>query len=118
VSHNNSASAYKQGQPYYKHNQSGKRRPVDRGRGFKRVSDDHVEVYDIDMAAWLHMNNVAIAKAFKIGKESVITFLDPVQEERIDELSIDWLNSEAAKFASCVRQIKKVCLATKNRRGR
>lgn len=92
----------------------GKR--IDRGRGFKRIGPKHVEVYDIDIAAWLHMNGVAIAEAYKAGRESVITFYDPEDENTVSKLTVGWLNSEAAKFASAVRQIKKVCLSTGQQR--
>jgi hypothetical protein len=91
-------------------------RKVDRGRGYKRISPQYVEVYDIDIAAWLHMNGVAIADAWKTGRESVITFFDPESEDRIATLTVNWLNSEAARFASAVRQIKKVCLSTGRQR--
>ena len=90
---------------------------VDRGRGFKRISDLTVEVYDIDMAAWLLMNRVNIVNACKDGREAVVTFQDPLEDDRIAKLSIDWLNSEAAKFANAVRSIKKICFSTGRQRG-
>ena len=87
---------------------------VDRGRGYRRVTESRVEVYDIDLAAWLHMRNLPIAEAFKHGRESIIIFYDP--ESKLHGLAIEFLNSESARFASAVRQIKKVCLATGNDR--
>jgi hypothetical protein len=106
---------YKHGTAPYRG--TNKRKPVDRGRGFKRVGD-YVEVYDIDLAAWLHMNNVPIANAYKREKrETVITFLDPKTDDKIAQLSVGWLNSESAKFAGAVRQIKKICFSTYNQRG-
>jgi hypothetical protein len=93
-------------------------RRIDRGRGYKRVGSSHVEVYDIDLAAWLHLKGVAIADAYKVNRESVITFFDPKDEDQISKLVVDWLNSEAANFASAVRQIKKVCLSTDRNRDR
>ena len=89
---------------------------IDRGRGYKRIDSKHVEVYDIDMASWLHMNGVAISDAYKQKRESVITFYDPESEDRISKLVVNWLNSESARFASAVRQIKKVCLSTGRQR--
>ena len=103
------ANSYSQGKP------AGHKR-IDRGRGFKRTGPSHVEVYDIDLAAWVHLNGVAIADAFKIGRESVITFYDPEEKNEVSALTIEWLNSEAARFASAVRQIKKVCLSTGRKR--
>lgn len=92
------------------------RQKVDRGRGYKRVDSKHVEVYDLDMASWFHMRNVPISDACKTGREIVITFYDPEDEDKISKLSIDWLNSEAAMFASAVRQMKKVCWSTGRQR--
>jgi hypothetical protein len=89
---------------------------IDRGRGFKRVDSTHVEVYDIDLAAWLHMNGVSITNAIRKGREAMITFYDPEAENTVSVLSIKWLNSEAAKFASAVRQIKKVSFSTGQQR--
>jgi hypothetical protein len=63
------------------------------------------------------MNNVPIVEACKTGKESKVIFYDPVQSEKIPQLSVDWLNSEAARFAGAVRQIKKVCFSTGKQRG-
>jgi hypothetical protein len=62
------------------------------------------------------MNGVPIADAFKQGRESVITFYDPDSQNTIEKLTVDWLNSESAKFASAVRQIKKICFSTDRQR--
>jgi hypothetical protein len=88
---------------------------VDRGRGSKRVDATRVEVYDIDIAAWLHLNKVPIVEAQKAGRETVVTFYDPQDQNRIPDLMVTWLNSEAARFASAVRQIKKVSYSTERR---
>ena len=97
----------------------GKRKHVDRGRGFVRVDDKHVDVYDIDFAAWLLLSGLGISEAYKNGREAVVTFYDPKEEDRVDKLAVDFLNSESARFANAVRQIKKICFSTgkKNRRG-
>lgn len=89
---------------------------VDRGRGYKRSDPKHVEVYDIDLSAWLHMHGVVITDAYKVRRESIITFYDPDTENKIDSLVVNWLNSESARFASAVRQIKKVCLSTERQK--
>ena len=94
----------------------GRHGRVDRGRGYKRVSDSHVEVYDLDMAAYIHMNHVPIAEASKIGKEIIIVFLDPTDKDRVHALTMDWLNSESAKFANCLRSLKKVALSSQRTR--
>ena len=88
---------------------------VDRGRGYRRVSATHVEVYDLDLAAWVHMHGVAIYEATRFGPELVVTFYDPSPENgdgEVDRYAIRWLNSEAAKFAGHVRQLKKIALST------
>lgn len=98
-------------------NQQGRKgHRFDSGRGYKRVSPNHVEVYDLDMAAWLHLHTIPIAEAFKSGRATIIVFLDPEDQDRINTLAVDWLNSEAAKFASAVRQLKKVTFATQRER--
>jgi hypothetical protein len=93
------------------------RRPtVDRGRGYRRIGPKEVEVYDLDLAAWIHMHGVAIVDAVRYGYELVVTFYDPEpaagMSGAVDTHAVKWLNSEAAKFASHVRQLKKVCLST------
>lgn len=85
---------------------------VDRGRGYKRVSSSHVEVMDLDLAAYIHMNNVPIVAAEKNGREVVVVFLDPDDNNKVDALATDWLNSEAAKFANCLRSLKKVAFSS------
>jgi hypothetical protein len=85
-------------------------RRIDRGRGYKRVGDNRVEVYDLDCAAYFDLKGVAIADAFKVGRDTIIVFYDP--EDRIGQLAVDWLNSEASQFASRVRQLKKICYST------
>lgn len=87
-------------------------RKIDRGRGYKRVDASRVEVYDLDIAAWLHFQKVPIADAYKSGREVFVTFHDPETEDRIAKLMVDWLNSESAAFASSQRQLKKVIWAT------
>lgn len=91
---------------------NGPPRRIDRGRGFKRVSASRVEVYDLDIAAWLHHKRIPIADAYKSGREVFVTFHDPEDEDQIAKLMVDWLNSESASFASSQRQLKKVIWAT------
>lgn len=71
---------------------------------------------DLDLAAWVHMHGVPIVEALRYGHETIVTFYDPEPTDgtpgAIDKLAIKWLNSEAAKFASHVRQMKKVAFST------
>lgn len=85
---------------------------MDRGRGFKRVSSTHVEVYDLDMAAYVHMHGVAIAEATKVGHATLFVFFDPEDDDKVNTLITQWLNSESAKFANHVRNLKKVAFSS------
>ena len=81
-----------------------------RGRNFNQTYDGLVEVFDLDFAAFLLMHGVALAQSFRDGREFLFKFLD--QHDRIKQLAIDFANSESAKFADCVRRLKKVTIAT------
>lgn len=99
------------------HNRQGGHRSsggpsMDRGRGFKRVSSTHVEVYDLDMAAYVHMHNVPIAEATRVGNATLFVFLDPEEDNRVDKLVTQWLNSESARYANHVRNLKKVAFSS------
>ncbi len=89
---------------------------MDRGRGFRRVSPTHVEVYDLDMAAYVHMNGVAIVEATKVGYNTLFVFFDPEDEDQVNKLVTTWLNSESAKFANHVRNLKKVAFSSQRAR--
>lgn len=89
---------------------------MDRGRGFKRVSSTQVEVYDLDMAAYVHMNHVPIAEATKVGHATLFVFFDPEEEDRVNKFITQWLNSESAKFANHVRNLKKVAFSSQRSR--
>jgi hypothetical protein len=80
------------------------------GRNFQRTEDGRIEVYDLDFAAFLSMHNVPLAEAFRDGREFLFKFVDP--DNKIKELAIVFANSESAKFADCVRRLKKVTIAT------
>lgn len=81
-------------------------RRVDRGRTYKRIDQDCVEVYDLDTSAWLLMKGVAVSEIVKTSsREIIVVFLD--KEDRVPGLVIDFLNSETSKFASAIRSLKK-----------
>lgn len=82
---------------------------VDRGRSYTNADDNKVEVYDLDFAAFLLMHNVPLAESFRDGREFMFKFLDV--DKRISGLAIQYANSESAKFADCVRRLKKVTIA-------
>lgn len=82
---------------------------IDRGRSYTKSEDNKVEVYDLDFAAFLLMHNVPLAESFRDGREFMFKFLDV--DKRISALAIQYANSESAKFADCVRRLKKVTIA-------
>lgn len=82
---------------------------IDRGRSYKTSDDGKVEVYDLDFAAFLLMHNVPLAESFRDGREFMFKFLD--SEKLIPNFAIQYANSESAKFADCVRRLKKVTIA-------
>ena len=89
-------------------------RRIDRGRTYKRIDSNYVEVYDLDTAAWLLIKGVAVSETKKVtNREIVVTFYD--KEDQIPRLVIDFLNSEASKFANAVRSIKKACWSSNRR---
>ncbi len=80
------------------------------GRNFQQTEEGLVEVFDLDFAAFLLMHGVPLAESFRDGREFLFKFLD--QQNKIKELAITFANSESAKFADCVRRLKKVTIAT------
>lgn len=73
------------------------------------TDDKTAVVYDLDFAAFLLMHGVALAESYRDGREFMFKFLDT--NDKIKELSIVFANSESAKFADCVRRLKKVTIA-------
>lgn len=82
---------------------------VDRGRSYKTSEDGKVEVFDLDFAAFLLMHNIPLAESYRDGREFMFKFLDV--DKTIPSLAIQYANSESAKFADCVRRLKKVTIA-------
>lgn len=82
---------------------------VDRSRSYKANDQGLAEVYDLDFAAFLLMHGVALAESYRDGREFMFKFLDT--DNKIKDLAITYANSESAKFADCVRRLKKVTIA-------
>lgn len=82
---------------------------ADRSRSFAVLENHRVEVTDLDFASYLFMRGVVVADIVRVGgpMDHKITFLD--EDARIPLLSIEWLNSESAKFAMAQRALKKTC---------
>ena len=87
---------------------NGATRP-DRGRGYRQIDGGIVEVYDLDMASYLSMRDLALAESYRYEREFVFRFQDP--EGRIAKLTIEYVNSEAARFADAQRRLKKVIIS-------
>ena len=81
---------------------------VDRSRVFTVLNVDRraIRVSDLDFAAYLLGHQLALIDACRVGdRESVFDFYDP--DGRITELSMAYMNSAEARFADCVRRLKK-----------
>jgi hypothetical protein len=91
---------------------------TDRGRGYRRISEKAVEVFDLDLASWFHLNNLPVVEVCTNGREFAVTFYDLAVKDgtsKADDLSVKWLNSEACRFSSALRQIKKVAISSPRR---
>lgn len=88
---------------------------VDRGRGFQAGSDGRSDVYDLDFAAYLLLRNVPLAEANRSGREFTFVFHDTTG--LIGKLSVEYMNSESARFADAVRRLKKVVFSNPTVRG-
>lgn len=70
-------------------------------------------MYDLDLAAYLSMRGIALAESYRDGREFLFTFLDT--DTKIPQTVIEYVNSEAARFADSVRRLKKVTLSQPRR---
>jgi hypothetical protein len=89
-------------------NGSGARR-VDRGRAYRVLENGEVEVHDLDLSAYLSMRNVPLASAERYGREFLFRFHDP--DNRIPQLTVEYVNSESARFADAQRRLRKVIIS-------
>jgi hypothetical protein len=88
---------------------------IDRGRGYQSSGSGRADVYDLDFAAYLLLRNVPLAEATRSGREFTFVFQDP--EGLIAKLSVEYMNSESARFADAVRRLKKVVFSQPGSRG-
>jgi len=84
--------------------------PLNNNRSNGYIVDEtgNVSVYDLDFASFLLMHGVVIAESYRDGREFLFKFYDP--EGNVAKLAITYANSESAKFADCVRRIKKITI--------
>ena len=90
---------------------------------YKVRGDGFVEVYDLDFAAYCLKEGVTIADMVEEGPKRrgkppryLFLFCDE-GGDRIRKLSVAFTNSEEAKFAYCVRRLKKSIRSTYPREG-
>jgi hypothetical protein len=88
---------------------NGRDRRLDRGRGYRPIENHEVEVYDLDLAAYLSMVGLPLAESIRYEREFVFRFLDTA--DRVGALAIDYVNSESARFADAQRRLKKVVIS-------
>jgi hypothetical protein len=81
---------------------------VSRLRAVLERDGDYVIVTDLDAAVFLHaIKGLSIANAEKVGRSMhVITIYDP--EHLAEGLVIEFINSEACRFANGMRSVKKI----------
>jgi hypothetical protein len=58
------------------------------------------------------MHGIALAASYRNGREFLFKFHD--DSNRVADLAIAFANSESAKFADCVRRLKKVTVTRQN----
>jgi hypothetical protein len=66
------------------------------------------ETRDLALAAYWKMRGLVIVRATRRGKDFEFLLRDP--EGHADALAVEFANSEAQKFDSEVRALKKLCL--------
>lgn len=87
---------------------------LNKSRAYTRENDD-VLVFDLDFAAFCHINYLPLKDSIEIYrqnfrtknriKEFVFIFVDPTN--KIKDLAILYANSESARHADAVRRLKK-----------
>jgi hypothetical protein len=91
------------------------RRPFVRGKPKKSLSyhklpDGKISVRNLDFAAYCAIRNLPIAGSTSTKgsrnnpRQYLYLFSDP--EDEIEQLALDYLNSEAAKHADAIRRLK------------
>jgi hypothetical protein len=95
---------------------------MNRAFAYKVLGDGKVEVYDLDFASYCVMRGMIIADMVETGFKRkgqppnyLFEFNDP--DDSIGKMSVDFANSESARFADCVRRLKKGIRSTCHREG-
>lgn len=88
-----------------------------------RLHDDNtIEIYDLDFAAFCLMQGLPVAdmveeRPKKNGQPPKYVFTFQGTKEDVEALSVGYTNSDCAKFADCVRRLKKAIRSTCPREG-
>lgn len=103
------------GQGTPRHRQS--RRLLTYALAYKVHDDNVIEVFDLDFAAFCHMRGLPVADMVeegpkRNGQPPKYKFSFQGTKEQIQELSVEYTNSDCAKFADCIRRLKKAIRST------
>jgi hypothetical protein len=66
---------------------------------------------DVSLAGWLTMHGLELKSYNRAGRDFQFAFYDP--EDRATRLAIRWPSSEASRFDSAIRSLKKLWNANK-----
>lgn len=82
---------------------------VDRGRSYQQGPDGTIAVWDLDLAAFLLLNNVPLVNAWRDGSEFRIVY--KTDEDAVRQLHVKFLQSEAGRFATVLKMLKKTVVS-------
>jgi hypothetical protein len=95
----------------------GGRQALNWSLAYKAFEDSTIEIYDLDFAAYCLMEGLPIADMVeenpkRNGQPPRYLFRFQGDKETINTLSVRYTNSDCAKFADCVRRLKKAIRST------
>lgn len=98
------------------------RRVPEQALSYRERPDGTVEIFDLDFAAYCLVRGLIIAdmveEGFKRnGRPPNYRFVFKAEPQDIVSASVDYTNSECARFADCVRRLKKAIRSTCIREG-
>ncbi len=86
---------------------NGTPRSLDRGRQYGTSrSGKEAEVWDWDFAAYLLMRGVPLVNAVRMSRKEC-SFRFTNRDGEIESMSIEFANSESARFGDAMRRLKK-----------
>jgi len=95
------------------------RRVLSHTLAYRAHSDGTIEIYDLDFAAYCLLRDLAIADMVEEGNRRPSRFIFTFHgtKEQIQQLAVEYTNSDCAKFADSVRRLKKAIRSTSMREG-